>query len=72
MASNDWRDARDEAHPVRVKFAGGDRDSWLSVDAALDRIDPIDRDSAKAALLDGGTFRTFGAWYTYEPEPARV
>ena len=65
MAQATWNDVRDAEHPVRVEFAGGDPDSWLSVEDALDRIDPIDRDAAREALLDGAKFRTFGAWYQF-------
>lgn len=68
MSDTTWMDVRDSEHPVRVEFAGGDSDSWISIEGALDRIDPIDRDSARVALLDGAKFRTFGAWYQFEAD----
>lgn len=67
-----WADKRDALHPIRVEFAGGDADSWITVEGALDRIDPIDRDAARVALLDGAKFRTFGAWYSVDPEATHV
>lgn len=68
MRRDDWRDAPDSVHTVRVSFVDNEPDAWLTVEDALDRINPIDRDLARSALLDGGTFRTFGAWYRYDPQ----